>query len=221
MDDALLDLVRNERDLQILELLKQDSNKKSIKVTALIRLEKYLEALTLVEDSDVLQKSYCLLKLNRLDEALHVLQNSNGLIQKLLMAQVLNKLEKREALDVYKELEEDSDVEESIKKEIRANAVGVMASLGLDGDVLGWLEGFDNFEQAYNYATLLIGRREFEEAERVLGIAENILSKANINSGEMMEDLELIKLVKLQKSVILQNKGFMDKAREILETMYS
>ena len=50
----------------------------------------YNDALVLLDGSHKLLQSYCLMKLNRLEEALNLIKEENGLQERLLTAQILN-----------------------------------------------------------------------------------------------------------------------------------
>ena len=207
---SLLQLIQQDKDDEILQILNDREDLRDLKITCLIRLGKFSEAQRILEtlESNDPRKSYCLLKLNQEEKALQELGSLQSKKEKLLKAQILNRLENIQALEIYKELEQDSDIDEDVRAEIVANELGVVASFGLD-DFIVQSEDLENFEQAFNYSTLLIHKSQIEEAV-------NVLKKAEKSITDMDEDSMQVKLVQLQKSVILQIKGLKDQSLEIL-----
>jgi len=60
-------------------------------------------------------------------------------------------------------------------------------------DIIVQTEDLDNFEQAFNYSTLLIHRGLVDEAVEVLDQAQRLISDVDVDS-------RLVNLVKMQKS---------------------
>ena len=144
-----------------------------LKSCALIRLGRFEEALKILDKSDKrISKGYCLLKMNKQQEALSLLGSENlSNDEKLLKAQILFRLEAySDSLDLYREVEESL---EDIPREIVANQWAVAAASGKI-DMVRILEDSITFEEIYNYSAWAMARKDWAEAERGLKLAESM-----------------------------------------------
>ena len=116
-------------------------------------------------------QAYCLLKMNKAQEALSIIGSENlSNDEKLLKAQVMFRLEAySDCLDLYRQVE---DSLEEIPREIIANQWAVAAASGRI-DMVRVLEDSIIFEELYNYAAWAMARKDWSEAERSLKLAES------------------------------------------------
>ncbi|XP_065873655.1 uncharacterized protein [Euphorbia lathyris] len=165
---------------QVLASAPADEDALRCKVVALIKIEKFDEALSTIQSARKLPidfsffKAYCLYKLNKLDEALECLkgqESDSGTM--LLESQILFRLKKWDAgVDLYQKLQ---------KSKIKALETNLVAGLVLGGrasEVQGMeasqIKASRDFELAYNIACSLIERNMYTEAEQLLVTAQRV-----------------------------------------------
>ena len=113
MEIQLLKFIKNDQDESVLDLLKDSQGIHylwfleftQLKSCALIRLGRFEEALKILDKSDNrIMQAYCLLKMNKAQEALSIIGSENlSNDEKLLKAQVMFRLEAySDCLDLYR-----------------------------------------------------------------------------------------------------------------------
>ncbi|CAE1265059.1 SRP72 [Acanthosepion pharaonis] len=188
------------------------------KVICLIHLGRFDEALIAMKKYPNLskglnfEKAYCEYRLNKTNEALKTLrevEKPDYQTQELL-AQVLYRLEQYdECYKLYKQLIKNS--EDDFDEERQTNLAAVLSSLQM------WTEndmedpGLNDlsYELCYNKACLLIGKKQYKEAEEKLRKAEVLCRKSFEDDPDVTEEdiSEEVALLKTQLAYALQVQG--------------
>ncbi|KAJ5896494.1 uncharacterized protein N7473_005893 [Penicillium subrubescens] len=172
---------------EALKKSKNDQNAQHIKAIALLKLDRYEDALRVFEaGGDALKQiagfeyGYALYKCGKLDEALDaVTKSAAGRGASHLEAQVSYRAEKfRRAADLYERLSQDGAAPEA--NDLGINSWATDAQLQWKGEAeyvrhdRPSREDLESFETAYNAACLTIARGAFAQGEVLLNRAKNI-----------------------------------------------
>lgn len=211
-----------ERAIKVTNRIINEHNGQSVafhsKVVCLIHLGRFDEALTAMKKythfSNGLnfEKAYCEYRLNKTNEALQTLravEKPDYQTQELL-AQVLYRLEHYdECHTLYKQLIKNS--EDDFDEERQTNLAAVLSSLQM------WTQnnvedpGLKDlsYELCYNKACLLIGKKQYKEAEEKLRKAEVLCRKSFEDDPDATEEdiCEEVALLKTQLAYVLQILG--------------
>ncbi|GMF70569.1 unnamed protein product [Aspergillus oryzae] len=166
---------------------KSDIQAQHVKVVALLKLDRYEDALRVFEEGgDALKKraaleyAYTLYKTANLDEAIEVVsQVANDRGARHLEAQA----KFRRAADLYEELTKDEDALANEVNDLRINAWAVDAQLQWKGypDYVRHnrptRDDLEAFETVYNAACLSIAKGEFGQGEMLLKRAKGFISE--------------------------------------------
>ncbi|KAJ3298444.1 Signal recognition particle core component [Borealophlyctis nickersoniae] len=221
---------------KISRTVKNDPDVLHSKVVALIRLERYTDALTVLEASNLpvevredhqFEKAYCLYRANRLSESLDLIrQCKNGELGKdakrqfdHLEAQVLYRQEDYgECLGIYQELLRDVNEDEegelaSNYNAVRAAAVASGLSLGDEMDVD---QAADSYEVTYNLACLSLADGKLDEAEQYLQKARKQCRDALLEEEYAEEEIEReLGIIVVQLAYVRQLQGKTEEASEL------
>eukprot|EP00041_Stephanoeca_diplocostata_P033523 m.1110166 g.1110166 ORF g.1110166 m.1110166 type:complete len:718 (+) comp24356_c0_seq11:97-2250(+) len=217
----------------VLEHIPGDSDALKCKLVALIKNKDFKVALEAIEKEDALktkdfEKAYCLYCLQRLDDALEVLDNmTRGPHEDELRAQILYRMEHfaqastqyRSLLDAGGSSTDAPGIDDDIRCERTTNWLACVA--GADGDVRGSRsqsarsllpagEELEIYEEHYNMSCVLLCRGKYKDAlasiDEALRLGEEmlVLSDESITEDEIVEELALLHV---QRGVILQSLG--------------
>ncbi|KAH9401230.1 Signal recognition particle core component [Tyrophagus putrescentiae] len=186
---------------KILDLNKENQKAFHCKVVCLIQLNKFEEALSLLNGSSEevqlalnFEKAYCEYRLNQVNEALETLKLSDA------NADFARDELKIQALYRIEDYEQNSG--DDYEDERYVNLTAVLAGLSLEkaGDVddADFLDLSENtYEIVYNKACILIGKGQYEAAVRKLEQAEEscrkFLEEDGANEEEIEAELAIIK----------------------------
>lgn len=177
-----------------LKKTKGDLEAQHVRLVALIKLDRYDEALRVVAEGGeplrqqaTLECAYTLYKSGRLAEAEKLLNGQLPRAQRHLAAQVAYRSEKFEdAAHLFKELAGREANDEGEESDLRINSGATDAQLAWAGQ--GHLalkkkptrEDLEQFETAFNVACGYIARGELRQAELLLGRASGELTVNNV-----------------------------------------
>ncbi|KAK3582757.1 hypothetical protein CHS0354_015281 [Potamilus streckersoni] len=196
------------------------------KVVCLIKLDKFSEALNLINKEKALssglkfEKAYCEYRLNRTQESLATLRSVSSLDYrcKELLAQVLYRLEEyAECYELYKDLVKNS--EDEFDEERETNLAAVLASLqlwdGVDQDDPGLRE--NSYELCYNHSCFLVGKGNFKGAEEKLKKAEALCKSSFADDPDVTEEEveEELAIMRVQLAYVLQKQGRIQEATQL------
>ncbi|XP_067133039.1 signal recognition particle subunit SRP72 [Centruroides vittatus] len=215
---------------KILQEVPDDDKALHCKVVCLIHLSDFENAYNLLEKHSTLselqfEKAYCLYRLNRIQEAWSILQNSSQSNDKLkeLSAQVLYRLERYdECYEIYKNLIKNS--EDDYEEERETNLAAVIANLYAEkGKTIKNVPQFQEhiFEICYNGACILLAQDQYAAALKKLHLAEELCKKSleddDVPEEEIESELGVIRLFYLKDSngYALQMKGKVDQALKL------
>lgn len=187
------------------------------KIICLINLDKFDEALSSIErqnDADDLyfEKSYCLYRTNKVNEAYATLAKcqSPGVKEKELMAQINYRLEKyQEAYDTYRDIIKNADIGDEFEIERMTNLSAVVANLKGTKD----FDMSDNenktFELQYNSACISISKGQWAEAQEKLEKAETMCNETfKEEDPDDLDGLEReVSVIRAQLAFCLQKMG--------------
>lgn len=201
---------------KILSISPHDQDALHFKVTCLIHLSRFTDALLLCErlsDSCQFEQAYCLYRLERLKESQAVLDSmpSQELCVQELKAQILYKQELfSEAATLLTKLCE--SVSDEFSSDREANRLASMA--GSCCDVEG-LTG-STMEQWFNVACCLLAAECWSDVLRALGVCEELGRAALLEEGCSEEEItEELNIVRLQRAYTLQRQGCSSEALSI------
>lgn len=199
-----------------------DTNAQQTKAIALLKLERYSDALSYFDEVKDLQKSlpeaysYCLYRSGKFEEAVTAassVQNSRG-AQHVKLQAAYRAEDWDAASQAYESLSTTSAPKEDF--DLRVN------KLAIDAEGL-WLEKFAKnavprakpddlaaFETAYNAACISVSKGQLEEADRLLKRAVSLCE----HHEELTDEDKIVELVplKAQRIFILQKTGKSDEA---------
>ncbi|KRX59937.1 Signal recognition particle subunit SRP72 [Trichinella sp. T9] len=168
----------------------------------------------------IFEESYCLYRLNMLEEAASMLNSSSqmNIVSKELLAQILYRLEKpEESYKLYKEVLRNSS--DGYDDERMANINAVISELQYQNPSkpLELEINPDSYEHVYNESCRLIALNEYEKAKEQLIVAEN-LCRNSLTEQDYTEDEidEEISIIRVQLAYCHQMLGEMAKAGNIL-----
>ncbi|XP_047128704.1 signal recognition particle subunit SRP72 isoform X1 [Hydra vulgaris] len=193
---------------KILKAFPNDIDAIKCKIVCLIQQSFFQEAHDVIVSAEKKQllsmpfeKSYCLYRLNRLQEAKLILSGIGnlGLKEKELLAQVEYRLESYSScLDLYINVIKNSADEFGNEREANMAAVIAASKMWKNEDLGHSQIRLDTYELCYNYGCLLIAQGNLNKAEQVLKNAEAICRKSleadeEITEEEIEEDLGVIR----------------------------
>ncbi|KAJ5702041.1 hypothetical protein N7488_009589 [Penicillium malachiteum] len=215
---------------ETLKKSKTDSTAQYIKVIALLKLDRYEDALRVLEaGGDALKKqadlehAYALYKCARWEEALTAItQASASRGASHLEAQVSYRAEHfRRAADIYEKLSQDRESSSYEEHDLSINSWATDAQLQWKGESehvrhqRPSREDLEAFETAYNAACLNIAKGEFPQAEVLLNRAKNICETSEDLSPEDRA-AELLPIA-VQYLYVLIRQGKTEEAESLLE----
>ncbi|KAL1241773.1 Signal recognition particle subunit [Trichinella spiralis] len=196
------------------------------KIVCFIQMSKFAEARKLIQSSSlekaslIFEESYCLYRLNMLEEAASMLKSSSqmNIVSKELLAQILYRLEKpEESYKLYKEVLRNSS--DGYDDERMANINAVISELQYQNPSkpLELEINPDSYEHVYNESCRLIALNEYEKAKEQLIVAEN-LCRSSLTEQDYTEDEidEEISIIRVQLAYCHQMLGEIAKAGNIL-----
>ncbi|CAI9106505.1 OLC1v1005681C1 [Oldenlandia corymbosa var. corymbosa] len=184
---------------QVLSIAPSDEDAARCKVVALVKDEKFDEALRTIQEVSKkiavdfsFLKAYCLYKQNKLDEALDLLKGQEETPETLVLeAQILYRLGKVDAcVDNYQKL---------LKSKIESleiNVVAALVSAGKSSEVQGVLDSMrvkatSSHDLAYNVACSMIERGQYKDAEQLLLSAQRIAQEALVEDNYEADEIEI------------------------------
>ncbi|KAK1968268.1 SRP72 RNA-binding domain-containing protein [Colletotrichum sublineola] len=209
-----------------LKVSKSDIVAQQTRVVALLKLDRFDDALRAIadggsklEDVTLLEKAYALYKTGKLQEAREVAISKPQRSYRHLVAQVAYRAEDfKDALNVYTSLLEEPQGEDSDLKINQLASVVQMewkSSNNLDGDdtYIPTAEDADTFELAYNIACGSIARGELSKASTLLQRALSLCDE----SEELSEDEKKAEMIPImiQQVYVYSRLGKADQALEI------
>ncbi|KAJ5720634.1 uncharacterized protein N7483_008568 [Penicillium malachiteum] len=215
---------------ETLKKSKSDSTAQYIKVIALLKLDRYEDALRVLEaGGDALKKqaglehAYALYKCARWEEALTAItQASASRGASHLEAQVSYRAEQfRRAADIYEKLSQDRESSRYEEHDLSINSWATDAQLQWKGESehvrhqRPSREDLEAFETAYNAACLNIAKGEFPQAEVLLKRAKNICETSEDLSPE--DRATEILPIAVQYLYVLIRQGKTEEAESLLE----
>lgn len=203
---------------KILSALPEDQDALRCKITCLIHLSKFKDALKLIDKSSgyLFEKAYCLYRLDQFEQSTQVL---NSLSQsevrvRELQAQIHYKCERyREAVDTYTLLVGEASDEFSNDRQANRAAALSLGSVTHSTNV-----PTHTFEQCFNTACCLLNSGCGQEATDMLVQAEELCRQSLLEEGYAEEEIEEeLGVVRVQRGYALQIQG---RSKEALE-LYS
>ncbi|KAJ5899711.1 hypothetical protein N7495_004455 [Penicillium taxi] len=214
---------------EILAKSKSDITAQHIKVIALLKLDRFDDAIRVLEaGGDALKKQagleygYALYKGGRLEEALEAVTKASGRGAGHLEAQVSYRIEKfRRAAEIYDELSKDKESYGYEENDLSINSWATDAQLQWKGESeyvrhdRPSREDLESFETAYNAACLSIAQGAFAQGEMLLNRAKNICQ----TSDELTPEDRVAELLPIlvQYLYVLIRQGKMEQAESLLE----
>ncbi|KAK1978126.1 SRP72 RNA-binding domain-containing protein [Colletotrichum cereale] len=209
-----------------LKVSKSDIVAQQTRVVALLKLDRFDDALRAIadggsklEDITLLEKAYALYKTGKLEEAREVATSKHQRSYRHLVAQVAYRAEDfTEALNVYTSLLQEPQGEDS---DLKINQLASAAQLewkssnNLDGNdtPIPTAEDADTFELAYNIACGCVARGELSKASTLLQRALRLCDE----SEELSEDDKKAEMIPImvQQVYVYSRLGKADQALEI------
>ncbi|KAJ5368705.1 uncharacterized protein N7496_008465 [Penicillium cataractarum] len=214
---------------ETLKKSKNDQNAQHIKAIALLKLDRYDDALRVFKTGDDalkqaagLEYAYALYKCGKLDEALDAVTKSGaGRGASHLEAQVSYRAEKfRRAADLYEQLSQDGSSHHEAN-DLGINSWATDAQLQWKGEAeyvrhdRPSREDLESFETAYNAACLTIAKGAFAQGEVLLNRAKNICQTSEDLTPEDRA-AELLPIA-VQYLYVLLRLGKTEQAEALLE----
>ncbi|XP_039614154.1 signal recognition particle subunit SRP72 [Polypterus senegalus] len=213
---------------KLLQENKDDATALHCKVVCLIHNGNFKEALNVINthtkvlgsDAIAFEKAYSEYRLNRVENALKTIENTNQETNKLkeLYGQVLYRLERYEkCLTVYRDLIRNS--QDDYEEERKTNMSAVVAAMNIWDkpplDDFGLHE--TTYELCYNLACSLIGQGRLTEAMKKLQEAEVLCSQSLSEDSDMTEEdinAELA-IIHSQMAYVIQLQGRTEDALQL------
>ncbi|XP_067002510.2 signal recognition particle subunit SRP72 [Anabrus simplex] len=209
---------------KLLQIAPNEEKAFHCRIVCLIQLSRFQDALKAIAKEPKLssnlafEKAYCQYRLNQPQEALKTVNSASNLTAKLkeLKAQILYRLEKyEECFDVYRDIVKNSN--DDYEDERETNLSAVIANLYIEGSNKETPQLREHtYELSYNRACQLIGRAQYQDAERKLKATEKLCRESLEEDGTPEEDIEdELGIIKVQLAYCLQMQGREKEAQAI------
>ncbi|KAF9870851.1 SRP72 RNA-binding domain-containing protein [Colletotrichum karsti] len=211
---------------------KTDLNAHRTRVVALLKLDRFDDALRAItdggdrlEDACLLEKSYALYKTGKLQEARDVADSRPQRSFRHVAAQVAYRAEDfQNAVEVYKGLLDDPQAEES---DLHINQLASVAQLewkavnglGGDGAPVPAAADADTFELAYNIACGCIARGELSKASTLLQRSLSLCDESE-DLSEDDKQAEMIPIM-VQQVYVYSRLGKVEEALEVQKRLFT
>ncbi|TPX30762.1 hypothetical protein SmJEL517_g05735 [Synchytrium microbalum] len=226
----------------LLKTLPGDIDALHVKLTALIHLDRFQDALNIlnglsstssnIRQNFVFEEAYCLYRSEKLDESLKLIaralkdtelldetRNALGRLQ----FQVLYRTEDyRESWDVCKALVDELDEGSPYSTELTANLAGIEAAAALSGIKMD-LQSVDpttvaTYEMAYNSACTKIAHHRLDEAHSLLEQARRLCRDLLMEDEKPEEDIEReLAIIVVQLAYVAQLQGQVSEALDLYQ----
>ncbi|QSZ37758.1 hypothetical protein DSL72_008857 [Monilinia vaccinii-corymbosi] len=211
----------------VLKTSKSDPNALHARAVALLKLDRFDDALRALDDGGdklasqcILERAYALYKLGKLADAAEVCKEGNGRGLKHVAAQVAYRAERfGDAEEIYKQLVNDGAQIEGEDMDLRINGLAVDAQLawqGREGEVESRNEDFEAFETAYNVACGCIARGDYTKGGFLLKRARHLCEALDELSDE--EKRGEVLPIMVQQAFVLTKLGKTEEA-DVLRKM--
>ncbi|EPQ63049.1 Bgt-510 [Blumeria graminis f. sp. tritici] len=217
----------------VLETSPQNLDALHTRVVALIKLDRFEDALQALEESGekvasrcLLEKAYALYKTGRHSEAELLAESKYSRGLKHVAAQVAYRSEKfAAAAQHYRDLSSQKSLVEGEDNDIKINTLATDAQLEWqsgDENMEYWRElpvsgELDTFEISYNLACRFIARSDYETSSVLLEKAKDLCEI----SEEMSDDEKLAELlpIMIQQAYVFVKLGELDKAKSLCKSI--
>lgn len=207
----------------ILKTSKLDSNALHTRSIALLKLDRFDDALRALDDGGdelasqcVLERAYALYKVGKLEDAAKVCKEGNSRALNHVAAQVAYRAERfTDAQKIYKELVEGTQIEGE-DMDLRINGLAVDAQLawqGGKGEVESRNEDFEAFETAYNVACGCIAKGDYKKGNFLLKRARDLCEALDELSDE--EKRAEVLPIMVQQAFVLTKLGKVEEAEAL------
>ncbi|KAJ9578829.1 hypothetical protein L9F63_004933 [Diploptera punctata] len=194
------------------------------KVVCFIQLSRFHDGLKAIVNQPklsgdlVFEKAYCQYRLNQPQEALKTINSVTQLSLKLkeLKAQILYRLERyEECFDAYRDITKNTT--DDYEDERETNLAAVVANLCLEGSNKDIPQLRDHtYELSYNSSCQLIGRKQYNEAEKKLKVSEKLCRESLEDDGTAEDEIEdELGIIKVQLAYCLHKQGREKEAQAI------
>ncbi|ESZ97178.1 hypothetical protein SBOR_2434 [Sclerotinia borealis F-4128] len=210
----------------VLKTSKLDSSALHTRAIALLKLDRFDDALRALDDGGdklasqcILERAYALYKTGNLADAEKVCKEGNSRGLKHVAAQVAYRAERFEdAQEIYKQLVEGTEIEGE-DMDLRINGLAVDAQLawqGGNGEMESRNEDFEAFETAYNVACGCIAKGDYNKGNFLLKRARD-LCEALDELSDKEKRAEILPIM-VQQAFVLTKLGKTEEA-EVLKKM--
>ncbi|CAG8566793.1 9751_t:CDS:10 [Acaulospora morrowiae] len=220
---------------KILQLNPNDYEALQCKAITYIRLEKYQNALDVLNknfpsDKFILERAYCLYRLNQFSEVTEFLRKCrvdghSNLGTRYLEAQVAYKVEDyNTALEIYYGLLQETDKNDDTYNDILTNFNAAKAALLFSGNNISekyvMVDSLSTYELAYNSACVHIGQRNLKKAEKMLLTARRICKESLFEEDYSEQEIEQeLGTINVQLAYVLQLQGQISEAIDIYQSV--
>ncbi|KTW29225.1 hypothetical protein T552_01181 [Pneumocystis carinii B80] len=177
------------------------SDKKSIKskIIALIKLDRYSEALYLIEsegyeEEEVLEMVYCMFMLKKYEEAMNIAKKSNKRGIKHIMAQIAyQKDQMGKASEIYKELQKDQYRIENEEFDLCINLLATQVTSS-SIEISSQAAIYQSLDYRFNIGCHLICRKEYMKAKELFELSKEQCLSTSEEEMESILDPILVQL---------------------------
>ncbi|XP_014252620.1 signal recognition particle subunit SRP72 [Cimex lectularius] len=212
---------------KILHSNHEDEKAFQFRIISLIQLSRFEDALLAFTKfpsfAKTLQfeKAYALYRINRIEEALEVLETVQDpdIKHNELKAQVYYRLERfEECFDLYRDVIKQTNDE--FDEERQTNLAAIVVNLVLSGKPMEMPEfECDTFEIKYNFACYQMAKCMYAEAEKTLKISEKICRESFDEDTPVEEVDDEVSIIKLQQACCAHFQGHEKEALSIYTSM--
>ncbi|KAB8291684.1 hypothetical protein EYC80_006484 [Monilinia laxa] len=210
----------------VLKTSKLDPDALHARAVALLKLDRFDDALRALDDGGdklasqcVLERAYALYKTGKLEDAAKICKEGNSRGLKHVAAQVAYRAERfGDAEEIYKQLVDGTQIEGE-DMDLRINGLAVDAQLawqGGRGEVESRNEDFEAFETAYNVACGCIAKGDYNKGNFLLKRARDLCESLEELSDEEKR-AEVLPII-VQQAFVLTKLGKTEEA-EVLRKM--
>lgn len=207
----------------VLKSSKLDPNALHTRAVALLKLDRYDDALKALDDGGdklasqcILERAYALYKTGKLADAAKVCEGGDSRGLKHIAAQVAYRAERfADAEELYKQLVESAGAEDEFM-DLRINGLAVDVQLAWQGEkseLKGKNEDFEAFETAYNVACGYIAKGDYNKGNFLLKRARDLCEALDELSDE--EKRAEVLPIMVQQAFVLTKLGKTEEAKSL------